>query len=66
MTVLSKKHGANFLVTPEKQKFNFSFFKNQRMTFIAIFVTTERGKFWVEKSEINEWKQRLAYYAGDT
>jgi len=36
------------------------------MTFIAIFVTTERGKFWVEKSEINEWEQRLAYYAGDT
>jgi len=30
------------------------------MTFIAIFVTTERAKFWVEKSEINEWEQRLA------
>lgn len=28
-----------------KQKFNFSFFKNQRMTFIAIFVTTGEGKF---------------------
>jgi len=45
MTVLSERHGANFLVTPEKQRVNFSFFKNQRMTFIAIFVTTEEGKF---------------------
>lgn len=50
----------------QNQRLNSAFFKNQRMTFIAIFVTTERGKFWVEKSEINEWKQRLAYYAGDT
>ena len=50
----------------QNQRLNSAFFKNQRMTLIAIFVTTERGKFWVEKSEINEWKQRLAYYAGDT
>ena len=50
----------------QNQRLNSAFFKNQRMTFIAIFVTNKRGKFWVEKSEINEWKQRLAYYAGDT
>ena len=36
---------ASFLIKCKNRRFNFAFFKNQRMTLIAIFVTTGEGKF---------------------
>jgi len=60
MTGLFKNLNASFPIKLENRRFNFAFFKNQRMTLIAIFVTTEEGKFLVKILEINEWEQRLA------